>query len=132
MTEEDSRTAKWILVVFFALLGCIMLGMWGCPKYNVWQQGLEGEAQLAKATQNRQIKIQEAQAVKESAKMLADAEVIRATGAANSANIIKQSLDANYLRYLWINSINTDGNKEVIYIPTEAGLPVTEAGRFRK
>lgn len=113
-------------MIVAALLALIFVGFgaWGCPTYCVWQQRLNGEAELAKASQTRQIKIQEAHAVKESAILLAEAEVERAKGAANSAAIIKKTLSEEYLRYLWIQSINVDGNKEVIYIPTEAGLPI--------
>ena len=32
-----------------ALSFLFILGMWGCPKYNVWQQELSGKAQLKKA-----------------------------------------------------------------------------------
>ena len=33
-----------------------------------------------------------------------------------------------YLRYLWIQSLGENG-QDVIYIPTEAGLPILEASR---
>ena len=111
-----------------------MFCMWSLPKYNVWREGLRGQAELARANQNRQIRVSEAVAVKESAVALADAEVLRAKGVAEANHIIGNSLKNNeaYLRYLYINSLaeNTSGN--LIYIPTEAGLPVLEAGRFHK
>ncbi len=104
-----------------------LLIMWGCPNYRVYQQNLEGEAELARATQNRQIKIQEAQATKESAKDLAEAEIIRARGAAQANSIIGESLKGNeaYLHYLFINNMENTKN-QVIYIPTEASLPILE------
>lgn len=51
-------------IKLFFLSGVVAVEMYGCPKYAVYEQGLRGEAQLARAQQNRQIKIQEAQAVK--------------------------------------------------------------------
>ena len=36
--------------------------MAGCPRYNVWQQGLKGQAELRRAQQNRQITVEEAMA----------------------------------------------------------------------
>lgn len=107
--------------------------MWGCPNYNVYQQNLEGEAELARATQNRQIKIQEAQATKEAAKDLAEAEVIRAGGVARANTIIGSSLKGNeaYLHYLFINNLEHTKD-QIIYLPTEAGLPILEAGRGKK
>ncbi|HEY0840282.1 MAG TPA: hypothetical protein VGD74_08850 [Vulgatibacter sp.] len=101
----------------------------GCPHYNVWQQEMSGRAALAKATQDRQIAVEEARAKHESAKALADAEVERAKGVAKANQIIGDSLKGNesYLRYLWIDSIG-GGRSSVIYVPTEAGLPLLEAG----
>lgn len=111
----------------------IMLMMYAIPKYRVWSAHLAGEAELAQAAGNRQIAIQEAQAKKESATLLAQAEVERAKGVAEANAIIGASLMNNeaYLRYLWIQ--NLDHNQQtVIYVPTEAGLPILEAGRAAK
>lgn len=123
--------------------GCLMLivcaavalGLWGCPTYRVWQQTKEGEASLRRAEQDRQIAVEEAKAKVESAKLLASAEVERARGVAEANTIIGEGLKGNeeYLRYLWIHALETtaaDGDK-VIYVPTEAGLPILEANRLR-
>lgn len=128
--KEDVKTgfAATSAVVVLALLAAAFL--YGCPKYNVWQQGLQGQAELARAEQNRKIAVQEAEAKKESAKALADAEIIRAQGVAEANKIIGESLRGNegYLRYLWIQGLN-DNQQNVIYVPTEAGLPILEAGK---
>jgi regulator of protease activity HflC (stomatin/prohibitin superfamily) len=135
MDAEELESAKFIRGTIFKIIGGVLmftlLAMWGCPNYSVYQQNLEGEAELARATQNRQIKIQEAQATKESAKDLADAEVIRATGAAQANKIIGESLKSNeaYLHYLFINNMENTKN-QVIYIPTEASLPILESRRL--
>ena len=112
-----------------ALLALILL--FGVPVYNVWQQEMTGKAELSRAEQNRQIRIQEAKAKKEAAVFEAEAEVERAKGVAQANKIIGESLNENenYLRYLWIQSLN-DGNAETIYVPTEANLPILEADRF--
>ena len=111
-------------------LSLVVAGMWGCPKYNVWQQGLAGEASLARAQQDRQIAVQEAQARKYSASLLAEAEVERAKGVAAANDIIAERLGGheNYLRYLWIQTLHEKQNA-VIYVPTEANLPILEATR---
>jgi regulator of protease activity HflC (stomatin/prohibitin superfamily) len=100
------------------------------PQYRVWQKELAGKAELKQAEWNRQIAIQEANAQKESASLLAQAEVERAKGVAEANEIIGQSLKDNeaYLRYLWINGLH-DGSSEIIYVPTEANLPILEAVR---
>ena len=70
---------------------------------------------------------------KDAAKNLADAEVERARGIAASNKIIADGLGGpeGYLRWLWIDALREgkEGNT-IIYIPTEAGLPVLEANRF--
>lgn len=100
------------------------------PIYNVWRAGKVGLAELRKAEQNRQIAIEEAKAKMESAKMLSEAEIVRARGVAEANKIIGDSLKGNeaYLRYLWIDGLNRN-NQNVIYVPTEAGLPILEAGK---
>jgi hypothetical protein len=77
------------------------------------------------------IAILEAHAKMESAKELAQAEVIRAEGAAKANHILQNSLGGpeGYLRYLQIQAYG-ETNAKVIYVPTEGGLPITEAGRL--
>ncbi len=119
---------NWTLIGMLTLIMLVALGMWGCPTYNVWQKSLAGQAQLKEAEWNRQIQIREAEALKESASHLAEAEKIRATGVAEANKIIGESLKNNdaYLRYLWIQGLH-DGSSEIIYVPTEANLPILEA-----
>lgn len=99
-------------------------------KYNLWSSALEGEAELKKADWNRQITVREAQAKKDASIMLAQAEVERAKGVAQANKIIGDSLHGNeaYLRYLWIDSLQNTKD-QIIYVPTEANLPLLEAGR---
>jgi regulator of protease activity HflC (stomatin/prohibitin superfamily) len=126
---------NYSLTGFISAVGIIVLViiafMFGYPKYRVWQQGLEGEAELKRAEQNRKIAVQEAEAKKEAAKSLADAEVIRAEGVAKANAIIGSSLkdNENYLKYLWIDNLEKNPNA-VIYVPTENGMPIMEAGRL--
>jgi hypothetical protein len=49
-------------VIAWTLFAAIGFGMWGCPRYNVWQQEMSGRAEFAKAEQNRRILIEEAAA----------------------------------------------------------------------
>lgn len=118
-----------VVLIMIALLGLIVLGMWGCPQYNVYQQQKSGEARLREAESSRQIAIEEAKAKKESAQMLAQADTIRAHGIARSNQIIGASLSAPYLHWFWIDNIDKSNN--VIYVPTEANLPIMEANRLK-
>ncbi len=119
----------WLGVVL--LIVCTIGGlMFGIPKYRVWQRELSGQAALAEASWDRRIEIEEAEATKEAAVLLAERDSIQALGVAAANRILGQSLQDNeaYLRYLWIIGLS-DGNSEVIYVPTEANLPLLEATR---
>lgn len=91
---------------------------------------MDGKANLGKAQYERKIAIEEAEAKKASAQFLGEAEEIRAKYLAKAMNIISQKLKDNpeYLTYLWIQGLQ-DGNSEVIYVPTEANMPIMEATR---
>ena len=52
--------------------------------------------------------------------------MVRAQGAAEAIKIENGSLTPTYIQYLWVRQQNTSANK-IIYIPTEAGLPILEA-----
>lgn len=124
--------ARWI--TSGVALGLVLSAglMWGCPIYNVWERGLKGESELKQATWNRQIKVQEAQASEEAAKHLAQVDILRAEGVAKANQIIGSSLKQNevYLSWLWIESLK-EGKNQVIYVPTEAQIPILEAQRFQ-
>lgn len=120
-----------------AVVASLLIGscMFGYPQYKVYSQRMDGEAELAQAEFSKQVQVKDAQAKKESAQSFADAEVIRAQGVAKANAIIGESLKGNdaYLRYLWINKLADSENKhgQVIYVPTEAGLPILEANRLQ-
>lgn len=126
---DRNAGASIVLTFFFVVL--VVVGMLVWPQYNVWRLELRGKAALREAEWSRRIAIEEASAKMESASLLAAAEIERAKGVAEANRIIGDSLRENeaYLRYLWIQGLQ-DGNGEVIYVPTEANLPILEAGRL--
>lgn len=108
------------IIVLFVLGLVLILGLaFGYPTYRVWAEGQRGRAELARAEQNRKI-----------AELDAQAEIARARGVAEANRIISEGLGGpdGYLRYLWIQKLSENG-QDVIYVPTEAGLPILEAGR---
>ncbi|MBW3011520.1 hypothetical protein KY335_05305 [Candidatus Woesearchaeota archaeon] len=121
---------KFIVGIAILVIAVIIIAMFGLPVYRVWQKEKRGEASLREAEWSKKIAIEEAKAVKESAKFRAEAEIERAKGVAEANKIIGESLRENeeYLRYLWILGLQ-DGQSEVIYVPTEANLPILEATR---
>lgn len=119
----------WILGIILSITFVIGL-FWIYPIYNVYAERKAGEARLAEAESSRQIAVLEAQAKADAAAKLAEAEIARAQGVAKSNEIIGSSLKNNesYLRWLWIEGLQTN-QMQVIYVPTEAGLPILEAGK---
>lgn len=79
-------------------------------KLRTEQEALQKEFELRKAEKDAEIAI------------------AKAKGVAESNKIIAGSISDNYLRYLWIEGLQSN-EKQIIYVPTEANLPIMEAGR---
>jgi regulator of protease activity HflC (stomatin/prohibitin superfamily) len=115
--------------------GIIIFGLWGCPQYQVYSSKMAGEAQLAHAEYSKKVQVQDALGKLEAAKSLAAAEVERARGISQANQIIGDSLKGHeeYLRWLYIEGLKDNpAEKTIVYIPTEAGLPILEATRNKK
>lgn len=90
---------------------------------------LAPEYRLHKATIEKRILVEQARAEADAAVEEARAEVERARGTAEANLIVADSITEPYLRYLYINSLRNTDN-QVIYLPTEAGLPILESQRL--
>ena len=128
MNEETTTIIKVFLAILVSILIIISL-IWGMSAiykiYNVWGSAKEGEAEKAQADWNRQITVIEANAKKEAAISLAQAEVERAKGVAEANKIIGESISENYLRYLYVQGLQTN-QMQTIYVPTNGILPVLD------
>ena len=120
-----------MIVLLAVVLGIALVGM---PTYNVYSKQMKGKAAYEEAVQNRRIRVLEAQAALDSAELTAQAEIARARGTNEANRIMAESLGGpdNYLRWAYINMLQEtagQGDRQVIYLPTEAGMPILEAGR---
>ena len=129
---DNALTA--IGVIFAALLvvtGCF--GLWYAYKnVQVWGAEMSGRAVLAEAEYSRQVRIEEARALEAAAQLEGQAELTRAEYSARANAALAEGLSGPeaYLRYLYIRMLEeSDQTGQIIYIPTEAGMPVLEAGR---
>lgn len=126
--NTDNTTRNSLIIGASFLVSLFIISSVIGPLYNVWAKSLDGKAELQKAEYTRQVAVLEAQAKKDSAQQLADAEVIRASGVAKANQIIGNSLKDNreYLQYLYITGLEEGSNKGnvTIYVPTEGGMPV--------
>lgn len=130
LDEEDKLIVRIVVYIAAAAVLLIALMLWGCPQYGVWTEGLAGEAEFRRAEQNRRIAVEEARAKAEAAELLAQAEVVRATGVAQAQKIINQTLTDRYIQWMMADKLSEQAS--VVYVPTEAQIPLLEAGRSVK
>lgn len=122
-----------LTIAVVVVLAIVMIGL---PTYNVYSKQMQGKAAYEQAVQDRRIRVLEAQAALDSAQLTAQAEVARARGTNEANRIMAESLGGpdNYLRWSYIHMLEETAGKpgrEVIYIPTEAAMPILEASRSR-
>ncbi len=118
-------------VVFFFLLW--LGGLYAWPRYNVWKSHKDGEADLARAKNEQNIQIAEAQSRLNAAELNKKAAIIEASAVAEQIKSIGENLQHHdlYLKWQWIKMME-DRKGSTIYVPTEAGLPILEANRLSK
>lgn len=113
-----------ILVFTVMFFGCGA----GYKSYTRYQKRADSKNNLWKAQYDKKIQVEDATGKKLAAKHLAQVEVERAKGVAEANRIIARSITPEYLRYFYINTLGHQQG-QIIYIPTEAGLPILEANR---
>ncbi len=122
--------------IILGVLGLAVVAgiLWAFPTYNVYRKQMDGRAAYEEAVQNRRIRVLEAQAALDAARLTAQAEVERARGTNEANRIMAESLGGpeNYLRWAYIDMLRETADqqdRQIIYIPTEAGMPILEAGQ---
>lgn len=132
MNEDSKAITVIVLLLLFVCLFGVGGGCYAYPHYKVFSVEMDGKGKLREAESTRMIQIEDAKGKEIAAKLLAGAEIERAKGVAEANKIIGDSLRNNpeYLTWLWVEKVadNPHGNT-VIYIPTESGMPILEAGR---
>ena len=121
-------------IVWFACLITVVVIFWslvGYPKWRVWASHQRGLADLAQANNEQQIQIAKARARAEAAELNKKAAIIEAEAVSEQISRIGQQLTAHdlYLRWQWIKMMEENETDKVIYVPTEANLPILEATR---
>ena len=116
--ELESSTILGILICVFILM-VIPLVMWILPIYNVWSSEKGGEANLQRATQERKILIEQAEAEKEAA--LLQAEAIETLG--ELAKKYPEYREQEFIR-AFSEAIQSGVIDQIIYVPTENNIPI--------
>ncbi len=134
-----SRSSNQKLGLFYSFIMAVIVAtiggaMYGLPRYKVYKQAFKGEAAYREAVMSKKVIVEEARAQEEALAMRArgeaEREKIKADATAEAIGKIGEALEAApaYLRWLWINEV-AGSEGERIYIATEAGLPILEAGK---
>ncbi len=130
--EKKNHTALVFGIILFVVF-IVCLGMFGLPRYNVWQQEMAGKAEMAKAEQNRRILVEEAKAKLEAEKLNAQAEIERAKGMAEAMKVENGTLNETYNQYLFIRTLEKLADKgdlpQIIYVPSNGLLPVMDINK---
>jgi hypothetical protein len=122
--NETTRPWTWNIVLMSLIVALIMF-TW--PRYRIWQKGLAGEANLMQAVQERKIQVEQARAERDAAKLRAEA--IQIVGQA-----AKDFPEYRYQEFLGAfgEAFQNDNISKIVFIPTEANVPITETARSLK
>src|SRR5215472_11247177 len=124
----DDNTTSFIFL--FAIFIIISTLLYGFPRYRVWFAHQRGLADLARAQNEQQIQVAQANGRLKAADLNKQAAIIEAQAVARQIEVIGSNLKDHslYLRWQWIGMMDERGG-ETIYVPTEANLPILEAMR---
>lgn len=116
--------SKIISLTTLSLL-ILAASLWAAPTYKVWQQEMAGKAVLAEASQSRQVQVEQAKAELESSKIRAEAIAV----IGEAAKAYPEYRQQEYMAAMG-EALSNGSIEQMIYIPTEANLPITEASRL--
>lgn len=128
--KGSAEVVGGIVVVMFIVMLVVGVVV-GYQHFKVFAKQQTGKAMLAEAEFSKQVQLEEAKANLDAQKLNAQAEVERAKGAGKAMEIEGGKLSEQYIRYLYVQNLEKL-KTELIYVPTEGGLPVLEAGRATK
>jgi hypothetical protein len=120
-----------ILGLGFLIAVILAWSLWGYPHWKVWANHKEGQADLALAKNDQQIQIAKAQSRLDAANLNKQAAIIEAEAVASQITAIGQQLTKHdlYLKWQWIKMMEERPESSTIYVPTEANIPILEAGQ---
>lgn len=125
---EKTNPVKLMLLIALGVvltLGILFGGMITYRHYQVWAMGMSGKAKLAEAEQSRKIQVEQARVEKESA--VYRAEAIQIVGKA--AKMYPEYRQQEYIG-AFAEALKEGNIEQIMYIPTEAGIPILEATRI--
>lgn len=120
--------AVLVVAALVIIMGAIFAFKALNPKLNLHKANIENQAVIKEQQAHSKAAEFAAQSLVTQAHAKAEATVIEATALAEAQRIIDATLTPLYVEYLYVKDLASTTN-QVIYVPTEGGLPVLEAGR---
>jgi len=130
--ENDNLKASSVVKTIFGVL-VVLVGIWLMfalvgPQLRLYRVNTEKQAIITEAKAQAEAAQYTAEKNVEIAEAEADVDRARAAGIADSNTTIAQSLTPEYIQWYFIDRLdNVDG--QIIYVPGEGLIPITEAGR---
>lgn len=116
-----------------AAIGILAMILLWQPLIGPWSQERRGLADLREAQMNRQIRVEEAEAEKQAQILFAQGEVEASRLRAEAINVIGAAAQ-EFPQYrqpefigAFAEAVRSGKIAQMIYVPTEAGIPITEA-----
>ncbi|AMV34558.1 hypothetical protein VN12_20710 [Pirellula sp. SH-Sr6A] len=128
-SSNQSEAGSFFIVsgaVLFLGASFMSFCLWFFPTYAVWRSGQSGKATLMRAEQEKQIQIEQAKAELESAKLRAEAIAIVGEASKKYPEYRTQEFIGAFA-----DAVKSGQVEQIIYVPTEANIPIVESGRFR-
>jgi len=132
LAEQRAEGRFWVKVVCLVLAVVLLLVggcMGGMPKYRLYKADIEKRTMVSEARAKAEAAEHTARAEVTKANHEADRDRIRAQGVADSNRLISDSLTPEYIRWHYIDQL-TDKDNQLIYVPTEGGIPILESNRL--
>lgn len=133
MNDVSTILLEYVLPPMLVLLLWILVGY---PKWRVWAAHQAGLADLQRARNEQQIQTARAQGRLDASGLNKKAAIVEAEAVAAQIDAIGSQLTRHdlYLRWQWIKMMedtHSDSETSIIYVPTEANIPILEAMRLR-
>lgn len=121
--RNQKGSAEILIILTIVLIG-VAAAMFLMPKYRVYSQELRGQAALAEARSSKQVQVEQARGELESSKLRAEAIEIIGKAAKEYPEYRNQEFIGAFGEALREGQI-----QQIIYVPTEANIPILEAGK---
>lgn len=124
MFKIEPKKVLLLILLYSPIAAAIASIAWGIPRYKVYVQRMEGEAILAKSEHQKRVLVEQARAEMEAAKLRSQAIEIVGEASKKYPEYRLQEFIGAFAEALKEGNID-----QIIYVPTEANVPIIEKAR---